>query len=628
MIKCPECGMLVQNDKLSCSNCGYPFDGSEEHIDAIICPECGEVLDKNVTACTCCGYIFSDETKSEDDILLMKRLREAEEKARQAEKKTIEYKNKLEEEKRKREIKERQKEEARRQIEAKAQEQREKAKKEIEIAEEKARQAEKKTIEYQNKLEEEKRKREIEERQREEARKQIEAKAQEQREKAKKEIEIAEQKSVEAEKLAEEAESQYGVLLSEQKEKEEQNGLLQTQTKNIHESQVIGTNEKAQQETQIPDISNYNDVKSRGDTSVTGLDSKTETYSQGKSEEGTKKRFSRKYLFVAAIVIILFIFVLPVLTGPKLKSITATYNGDTQSGVVLDDQNPGFSVTALYTDGSTRALNPGDWSIEEINTLEADQTSKVKISYKDVSAEVLIKCSSTEVKYIKAKYNGSEYEEEIINKDSDFTVTATYGDGSTKDVDKWYVEPKATVLKKGEKARITVYVDFSGGLTLSDEIVIEGKEKPFTNPQIEGDHYNCSSEQFVKYLNSNTKFILVPTEKEYFEGDGYSSYLVNISGTDSFKTTGLALRENGESKLEAMIIISENVEDGVAEAISLAEIFDSSIDRNNNSKLAGLLLYKVYESNNTVIAMDDRASDSGYVFYIMTKRFFERNFKN
>lgn len=33
MIKCPECGELINDELSSCSNCGYPFDGTEERVE-------------------------------------------------------------------------------------------------------------------------------------------------------------------------------------------------------------------------------------------------------------------------------------------------------------------------------------------------------------------------------------------------------------------------------------------------------------------------------------------------------------------------------------------------------------------------------------------------------------------
>lgn len=34
LIKCPECGKLINDELSSCNNCGYPFDGTEERVEA------------------------------------------------------------------------------------------------------------------------------------------------------------------------------------------------------------------------------------------------------------------------------------------------------------------------------------------------------------------------------------------------------------------------------------------------------------------------------------------------------------------------------------------------------------------------------------------------------------------
>ena len=66
--KCPECGKLINDELSSCSNCGYPFDGTEEKVTSKYCMECGAPLDEKTGKCTQCGYpIESDETKNDSE---------------------------------------------------------------------------------------------------------------------------------------------------------------------------------------------------------------------------------------------------------------------------------------------------------------------------------------------------------------------------------------------------------------------------------------------------------------------------------------------------------------------------------------------------------------------------------
>jgi hypothetical protein len=89
----------------------------------------------------------------------------------------------------------------------------------------------------------------------------------------------------------------------------------------------------------------------------------------------------------------------------------------------------------------------------------------------------------------------------------------------------------------------------------------------------------------------------------------------------------LALKTNEDGKVCSMIVIATDGTTGIAESLNFASVFDKSIDLDDRSKMADLILYKVYNTDNTVIVMDNNTVEDGYLFYIMTKEYFDNNFK-
>lgn len=430
-----------------------------------------------------------------------------------------------------------------------------------------------------------------------------------------------------------------------------------------------------------------------------------------KKEDSSPKKKNRVIIGVVAAAIICIIGFMA--TRTRLKSLDVSYTGDTADGVVLDNDNKGFTVIAVYSDGNKEIIPQGEWQITEPQTLECDSSCNVTITYKNKHKDINVNCSETRLQYITATYNGSCYEGTVVNNKSDITVLGTFGNGQIKEYDNtiWYLEPSTITLKKGVENKITVSINLSDGppdkmstdlvitglenklesitasyngseyegtkiskdsdisvygvysngskkkidkdnwslepkeVTLkngetstvkvvvaitslemySTELSIKGKEKPFT-PEIEGDHYNCTPEQFKKYTNTHSNLTLKETTSKYFDGDDYTSYIAT-STSSSIEPTGLALRTNEDGKVCSMIVIAKDGSTGIAESLNYAAVFDKSIDLDDRSKMADLILYKVYNTDNTVIVMDNNTVEDGYLFYIMTKEYFDNNFK-
>ena len=99
-IMCPECRKFNELESEVCSNCGCPFDNTEDLVEVKICPECGEILDEKLEVCNACGYPFKDYEKTKNEIAEL--VAKAKEETRLAEAKARAAEEKIKEEQKKR----------------------------------------------------------------------------------------------------------------------------------------------------------------------------------------------------------------------------------------------------------------------------------------------------------------------------------------------------------------------------------------------------------------------------------------------------------------------------------------------------------------------------------------------
>lgn len=92
-----------------------------------------------------------------------------------------------------------------------------------------------------------------------------------------------------------------------------------------------------------------------------------------------------------------------------LQSISAVYSGSTEEGVVLDSNNYGISVTALYDDGSTDVIS--GFTIDNPVALVAGQSSKVSIAYENATCELEVMCTTITPDAYKAQCQDIPYSE-------------------------------------------------------------------------------------------------------------------------------------------------------------------------------------------------------------------------
>lgn len=103
-------------------------------------------------------------------------------------------------------------------------------------------------------------------------------------------------------------------------------------------------------------------------------------------------------------------------TYKEIKSITASYEGDTSAGIVLDASNSDIKVTATYNDGSTATVN--GFTIATPATLTAEQDSTVTIEYRGLTCDLTVTCTSVSPETYKASCQDIAYDELARNPDS------------------------------------------------------------------------------------------------------------------------------------------------------------------------------------------------------------------
>lgn len=343
--------------------------------------------------------------------------------------------------------------------------------------------------------------------------------------------------------------------------------------------------------------------------------------SQPEKKKTVKLKKWQKVLIAIVAVIAILIF------RPRITHVSIGYRGETTEGTVLDSNNPGFYAIGTTNYGKEKEISYTELKIKEPKTLKADSSETVTVYYKYAHTDLTIDCTTTALKSLSAQYNGSTYEGTIINKQSDIAVVASYGNGQTQDIPYWYLKPEEVVLKKGVESKVEVYADFDDGTTLSTVLSITGTEKPFTKPEIEGDHYNCSIDQFVKYINDTTIISLFPMDVNTF-GEEYKSYGIIPPKEVALKdgeALVLGLRENNDGKLSHIMVWSSAPAAGMWTSLQFAGLFDDSINTTDRTALETFLKSHVYEGNDMIVYYEE--SNDHYDIYLMTRDYYNKNIK-
>lgn len=97
----------------------------------------------------------------------------------------------------------------------------------------------------------------------------------------------------------------------------------------------------------------------------------------------------------------------PTPTPPALTKLTASYDGSTKEGTILNEENEGISVFAMYNNGNE--LDVTDFTIKSPAKLKAGKTSSVIITYETVQCTLEVKCTSLTAQQYKKKCKTISY---------------------------------------------------------------------------------------------------------------------------------------------------------------------------------------------------------------------------
>ena len=178
----------------------------------------------------------------------------------------------------------------------------------------------------------------------------------------------------------------------------------------------------------------------------------------------------RKWILFAAAVLLgatVGVAAYTGITSPRktVTHITAVYTGDTKAGVVLDDKNPGFTVTAYYKDGHEETVT--GWTISSPQTLEDAKKSVVTITYGKVSTQCEIQCSTGMIQSITAEYDGDTTAGTQISDTNPGLHVYAIRDGKKSALEKGWRVANPAVLEKDKLSTFTInYEDFSCTLSI------------------------------------------------------------------------------------------------------------------------------------------------------------------
>lgn len=151
--------------------------------------------------------------------------------------------------------------------------------------------------------------------------------------------------------------------------------------------------------------------------------------------------------------------------GKSVDHISAVYTGDTKAGVVLDDKNKGFTVTAVFKDGHEEVVT--GWTVEAPQTLEDTKKSSVTITYKKASTRVEVQCTTGLIQSITAEYDGETTAGTQISDSNPGIHVFAIRDGQKAPLEKGWRVDNPSVLERDKLSTYTItYEGFSCSLSI------------------------------------------------------------------------------------------------------------------------------------------------------------------
>ena len=367
----------------------------------------------------------------------------------------------------------------------------------------------------------------------------------------------------------------------------------------LEENSTIVNNGKLENQANIPedDVTNCGDNAQRDEEVVTTV-----------SDSVKKSNKSKKTIGLIIGITCILGIILFLTSGPRITSITATYNGSTEEGTVLDDKNPGFEVKAVYSNGDEKVVE--GWTIKSPYKLGAGGSPTVTIVYGNHSTKLTIKCTTPTLEDVTTGYTGSHRPGTIVTKD-DFTVTGNYSDGSSKEIEEWSLDSEP-VLEAGKD--VTVNITFENH---SVPYTIQVYSKKI--PEVKGDVIDCTAEEFIDYYeyttNDRVRFKKTISDQR---ADGIEDNVYELYCDDEHVLDLLIEMNNNKIAFILMSMVEGQSSD---EAHAWAFITAWRIDEifeDTNSDLVNELVTKNEISKNGLSILNTSSITSGRYSYIIS----------
>ena len=345
------------------------------------------------------------------------------------------------------------------------------------------------------------------------------------------------------------------------------------------ENNELGTDGKFDNEADKPkgDVTNYEDNSQYNDGAEATI-----------SDPVKKSIKSNKTIgLIVAIACILGIVIF-FASKPRVTSITATYDGSTEEGTILDENNPGFEVKAVYSNGDEEVVE--GWTIKNPYKLGASSVSTVTIEYGKYSTDVTVECTSPSLESVTTSYSGSHRPGTVVTKEY-FTVTGNYSDGSSKEIEEWSLDSEP-VLEAGKDVTVNiVFENYSVPYTVK---VYSGKL-----PEVKGDVIDCNANEFMDYFDyvTNDRVTFKKTITSENESGGEDN-VYEVYFDDEHKLNLLLHIEE-----EQISFIFMTMEEGISKndsyqwAFDFASCIDESFNTNRDDLLNELTSTKKISSN-------------------------------
>ena len=151
--------------------------------------------------------------------------------------------------------------------------------------------------------------------------------------------------------------------------------------------------------------------------------------------------------------------------GKIVDHITAVYTGDTKAGVVLDEKNTGFTVTAYFKDGHSEEVT--GWTVDEPRTLEDAKVSVVTITYEKASTQCEVQCTTGLIQSITAEYDGDTSAGTQISDSNPGLHVYAIRDGVKSPLESGWRVSNPSVLEKEKITTVNIeYEEFSCSLSI------------------------------------------------------------------------------------------------------------------------------------------------------------------